>query len=82
MLIPSDRLDEESEILRRIRQGQRVDHYETIRQCKNGAQIDVSLTISPLRDKDGNDHWRLKDREGYYRTKEDRTGTGACEGGR
>jgi PAS domain S-box-containing protein len=53
MLIPSDRQDEEREILRRIRQGQKVDHYETVRQCKDGSQIDVSLTISPLKDKEG-----------------------------
>jgi PAS domain S-box-containing protein len=53
MLIPSDRQDEEREILARIRQGQKVDHYETLRQCKNGSQIDVSLTISPLKDKEG-----------------------------
>jgi PAS domain S-box-containing protein len=53
MLIPSGRQDEEREILQRIRQGQRVEHYETVRQCKNGSQIDVSLTISPLKDKEG-----------------------------
>ncbi len=53
MLIPSDRHDEEREILRRIRAGERVDHYETIRQCKNGSLIDVSLTISPLKDREG-----------------------------
>jgi PAS domain S-box-containing protein len=53
ILIPSDRQDEEREILRRLRQGQRVDPYETIRQCKDGSQIDVSLTISPLKDKEG-----------------------------
>jgi PAS domain S-box-containing protein len=53
MLIPSDRQDEEREILRRIRQGEKVDHYETVRQCKNGSQIDASLTISPLKDKEG-----------------------------
>ncbi len=53
MLIPPGRQDEEREILQRIRQGQRVEHYETVRQCKNGSQIDVSLTISPLKDKEG-----------------------------
>jgi PAS domain S-box-containing protein len=53
MLIPSDRQDEEREILRRIREGERVQHYETVRQCKDGSQIDVSLTISPLKDKHG-----------------------------
>jgi PAS domain S-box-containing protein len=53
ILIPSDRQDEEREILERIRQGQRVDHYETVRQCQSGARIDVSLTVSPLRDRTG-----------------------------
>jgi PAS domain S-box-containing protein len=53
MLIPSNRQDEEREILQRIRQGQRVEHYETVRQRKDGSQIDVSLTISPLKDKEG-----------------------------
>ncbi len=52
-LIPPDRYDEEREILRRIRQGQRVYHYETIRQRKDGTKVDVSLTVSPLRDKAG-----------------------------
>jgi PAS domain S-box-containing protein len=53
ILIPSDRRDEEGGILQRIRQGQRVEHYETVRQCKNGTHIEVSLTISPLRDRTG-----------------------------
>jgi PAS domain S-box-containing protein len=53
ILIPSDRQDEEAEILNRIRQGQRMEHYETVRQRKDGARVDVSLTISPLRDKTG-----------------------------
>ncbi len=53
ILIPSDRHDEEREILRRIRQGDRMDHYETIRQCQSGARVEVSLTVSPLRDKAG-----------------------------
>jgi PAS domain S-box-containing protein len=49
-LIPRERQFEESEILRRIRCGESIDHYETIRRCKNGRLIDVSLTISPIRD--------------------------------
>jgi len=53
ILIPPDRHDEEPGILRRIRQGQPVDHYETVRRRKNGSLIDVSLTVSPLRDKTG-----------------------------
>jgi PAS domain S-box-containing protein len=49
-LIPRERQFEESEILRRIRCGESIDHYETIRRCKDGRLIDVSLTISPIRD--------------------------------
>lgn len=53
MLIPEDRLDEEPAILARISAGERVDHFETIRRRKNGTFIDISLTISPIRDGDG-----------------------------
>ena len=53
MLIPQDRLDEEPEILARIRRGERVDHFETVRQRKDGSLIDISLTISPVRDPNG-----------------------------
>jgi PAS domain S-box-containing protein len=52
-LIPRERQFEESEILRRIRCGESIDHYETIRRCKDGRLIDVSLTISPIRDLQG-----------------------------
>lgn len=54
MLIPADRHDEEADILARLRAGERVDHYETIRQHKNGGLLHVSLTVSPLRDDKGN----------------------------
>jgi PAS domain S-box-containing protein len=52
-LLPEDRPDEEKEILQRIGRGERVDHFETVRRTKNGGHIDVSLTISPIRDKSG-----------------------------
>lgn len=48
IIIPSDHLDEETEILSRLRAGERVDHFETIRQHKNGTLLDISLTISPI----------------------------------
>jgi len=48
-LIPDGRQDEETMILGRIRRGERVDHYETVRQRKDGEVIHVSLTISPIR---------------------------------
>jgi PAS domain S-box-containing protein len=53
MLIPADRLDEEPEILQRIVRGERIDHYETVRQRKNGELIDISITVSPLRNAAG-----------------------------
>ncbi len=52
-LIPEDRQHEEPVILGRLRKGERIDHYETIRQRKDGQLIDVSLTISPIHDKEG-----------------------------
>jgi PAS domain S-box-containing protein len=53
MLIPADQLDEEPAILARIRRGERVDHYETVRRRKDGSLIDISLTVSPVRTPDG-----------------------------
>jgi PAS domain S-box-containing protein len=53
MLIPDDRPDEEPHILAQIRRGERVDHYETVRRGKDGALLNVSLTVSPLRDGEG-----------------------------
>jgi len=53
ILIPSDRQAEEAEILKRIRQGQRVEHFETVRQKKDGSLINVSLTVSPIKNERG-----------------------------
>jgi PAS domain S-box-containing protein len=53
LLIPDDRQDEEPDILARLRKGERVDHFETVRRRKNGSLIDISLTISPVKDTDG-----------------------------
>jgi PAS domain S-box-containing protein len=53
VLIPPDRQSEEDEILARIRSGERVDHFETIRRAKDGRLVEVSLTISPVRDDTG-----------------------------
>ena len=52
-LFPPDRLDEETRIVARLQQGDRVDHFETKRQRKDGELIDVSLTISPIRNAEG-----------------------------
>jgi PAS domain S-box-containing protein len=52
-LIPADRQGEEDEILARLRRGDRFDHFETIRVTKDGRQLHVSLTISPIKDASG-----------------------------
>jgi PAS domain S-box-containing protein len=53
MIIPADRLAEEQTILGRIARGERVDHFETVRQRKDGVLIDVSVTISPIENRYG-----------------------------
>jgi sigma-B regulation protein RsbU (phosphoserine phosphatase) len=53
ILIPPDRQDEEPEILERIRRGQQVDHYETVRRRKDGSLVDISLTASPVKNAQG-----------------------------
>lgn len=53
ILIPPDRLDEEPAILARIHAGERVDHFETVRRRKDGTLLDISLTISPIRNATG-----------------------------
>lgn len=52
-LIPADRKEEEPKIIARLQRGERVEHFETVRVTKSGRHIDVSLTISPVRDGDG-----------------------------
>jgi PAS domain S-box-containing protein len=49
-LVPSDRQHEETMILERIRRGEVVEHYETVRQHKDGSLVDISLTVSPVKD--------------------------------
>jgi two-component system CheB/CheR fusion protein len=53
VLIPSDRSDEEPSILARLRRGERIEHYETVRRRKDGSLVDISLTVSPIRDASG-----------------------------
>ena len=53
LIIPRERYPEEDRIIWRLRQGLRVDHFETVRVRKDGALVDVSLTISPVRDGSG-----------------------------
>lgn len=49
MLIPTEHLDEEPKILERIRRGDRIDHYETVRRRKDGSLVDISLSVSPIK---------------------------------
>lgn len=53
IIIPPGREEEEPAILRRLSIGERVDHYETVRRRKDGALVDVSLSVSPIRDGEG-----------------------------
>jgi PAS domain S-box-containing protein len=53
VLIPADHNDEEPVILERIRQGERIKHYETVRRCKDGTLVEISLTVSPLKNTEG-----------------------------
>lgn len=52
-LIPAELQGEEDAIIERIKRGQRVEHYETVRQRKHGSRIEVSITVSPLKDSYG-----------------------------
>jgi PAS domain S-box-containing protein len=53
VLIPADREDEEPSILARLRRGERIDHFETVRRRKDGSLVDISLTVSPIMDLNG-----------------------------
>jgi PAS domain S-box-containing protein len=52
-LIPQDRLEEESQIIERVKQGETVSHFETVRRRKDGKEINIALTISPIKDGEG-----------------------------
>ena len=53
LLIPPNQIDEEPAILQKLRRGERIDHYETVRVRKDGTLLDVSLTVSPIKDANG-----------------------------
>ncbi|TAK06218.1 PAS domain S-box protein [bacterium] len=54
IIIPQERIEEERLILSRLRRGEQIKHFETVRISKGGGQIDISLTVSPVRDPEGN----------------------------
>ena len=94
MLLPPDRASEESDILARIRHGESVEHFETVRVRKDRKRIDVSATISPIKDSSGaivgaskiarditerkQAEQRLRESEGNYRTLFDSMDEGFC----
>jgi PAS domain S-box-containing protein len=53
ILVPSDRVDEEHTIVERVRAGERIEHYETLRVTKEGRGINVSLSVAPIKDSSG-----------------------------
>jgi PAS domain S-box-containing protein len=53
LIIAADRRDEEADILARMRRGERVDHFQTVRRRKDGTLVDISVSVSPLRDSTG-----------------------------
>ncbi len=53
LLIPEERLDEETMVLTRIRRGDRVEHFDTVRRRKDGGLIDISIAVSPIKDASG-----------------------------
>src|SRR5260370_9800446 len=53
LIIPAERRAEEDGVLARIRRGEIVDHFETVRQTKDGQRLNISLTVSPIRDSRG-----------------------------
>lgn len=54
LIIPPERLSEENHIIGKISKGERVDHFKTVRVAKSGKRIDISITVSPVRDDKGN----------------------------
>lgn len=52
-IIPPELLDEEKEIIARLARGERIEHFETVRVTKDGRRVDISLTVSPMRDSSG-----------------------------
>jgi PAS domain S-box-containing protein len=53
LIIPSDRYTEEDEVLRKVRAGEAVEHYETVHRTRDGRPVDISLTVSPIKAADG-----------------------------
>ena len=61
IIIPPDRKDEEVGIIERLRRGEKVEPFETVRVGKDGRHVPISLTVSPVRNREGDPHWRIED---------------------
>ena len=72
-LIPEHLHSDEKTIIESIRAGRRVEHFETVRLTKSGKLIDVSVTVSPVKDEQGQGHWGVKDSARYLRSQADGT---------
>ena len=66
-LIPEDLHSDETTIMENIRAGRPVEHFETVRRTKSGQLLDVSLTVSPIKDKSRSGYRRVQDFAGYLR---------------
>jgi len=66
LIIPPERHGEEANVLAHIRRGQKIDHFETVRQTKDGRKINISLTVSPVGDAQGKIIGAFKGRPRYY----------------
>ena len=53
LIIPADRIGEEHDVLARLGRGEKIEHFETERQAKDGRRLSISLTVSPVRNADG-----------------------------
>lgn len=80
LIIPEDRHTEEDAVLARIRRGEIVDHFETVRITKDGRLRNISLTVSPIRDGRRPHRGRLQDRSRYHRAQAHRGGANGAAG--
>ena len=66
VLVPPDHPDELPAIMERIKRGERIEHFETVRVRKDGSRVDVSLTISPVRERRRQGHRGVEDRPRHH----------------
>src|SRR5690606_28527506 len=57
IIIPPDRIEEEDYIINEVKQGRKVDHFETIRKARDGRRVPISLSVSPIIDANGRIYW-------------------------